>query len=234
MKSWRSLIPNLLTLSNLACGLLALDAIFMGAFQHAMWLMLASLVLDFFDGLAARVLRVNSELGKQLDSLADLVSFGLSPGFLMFHIIAAQNLDGQEWLPYTALAIPLLSAWRLAVFNIDDRQTNYFIGLPTPANAIMIFAIALYPEYADNIGIQTFLDKPLVLSVIALVSAVLLVAPFPLQSLKFNNFSWTQNIGRYILLLSTLALLLIFDFEALVFVIPLYLLISIIFKPQIA
>lgn len=233
MKSWRSLIPNLLTLSNLACGLIALLAIFNENYVSAAWLMVASLFFDFFDGLTARMLKVNSDLGVQLDSLADLVSFGLNPGFLMFHVIQDLSLlDDKYWLSYTALAIPLLSAWRLAVFNTDHRQTSHFIGLPTPANAIMIFAIALFPEYAQNAAIEEFFAHPLALSVIALVSAVLLVAPLPLLSLKFKSFTWRQNQARYIMLLAILILLLIFGMTAVVFVIPLYLLISIIFKPS--
>jgi CDP-diacylglycerol--serine O-phosphatidyltransferase len=235
MKSWRSLIPNLLTLSNLACGLIALLAIFNEAYLTAAWLMVASLFFDFLDGMTARLLKVNSDLGMQLDSLADLVSFGLSPGFLMFHIIMDYNiLNDSAWLSFTALAIPLLSAWRLAVFNIDHRQTNHFIGLPTPANAIMIFAIALFPEYAMHPGIENFLQRPLVLSIISLVSAVLLVAPIPMQSLKFKSLAWQPNQSRYLLLLAILILLLVFGVTALVFVIPLYLVISIIFKPSAA
>lgn len=233
MKSWRSLIPNLLTLSNLACGLIGLLAIFNGNYITAAWLMIASLFFDFLDGMTARMLKVNSDLGVQLDSLADLVSFGLNPGFLMFHIISDLTfLNESTWLSFTALAIPLLSAWRLAVFNIDHRQTSHFIGLPTPANSIMIFAIALFSEYAIHPGIEAFLARPLVLSIISLVSAVLLVAPIPLLSLKFKSFSWRLNQARYIMLTAILALLLIFGVTALVFVIPLYLIISIIFKPS--
>ena len=235
MKSWRSLIPNLLTLANLACGLFALLAIFDGAYLNAAWFMAASLVLDFLDGFTARMLKVNSELGVQLDSLADAVSFGLSPGFLMFHIINNLVADqGNHWLAYTAFAIPLLSAWRLAVFNIDERQSNHFLGLPTPANSIMIFAIALFPEYARQADIITVLQKPLVLAVISMVSAVLLVAPFPLLSFKVKSFGWKGNEGRIILLAAILTLLLTLGMTALVFIIPLYLLISIIFKPVAA
>ena len=235
MKSWRSFIPNLLTLANLACGLLALLAIFNEDYLTAAGLMVASLLFDFLDGLTARALGVSSPLGVQLDSLADLVSFGVSPGFLMFHVILGKSLPDQpEWLPFTALAIPLLSAWRLAVFNLDHRQTSNFIGLPTPANAIMIFSVALFPTYASNEVLENFLSDPLVLSLISLVSAVLQVAPFPLQSLKFKKFGWRGNEGRIILLVGILLLLLIFGSTALLFIIPLYLLISIIFKPQTA
>ncbi len=233
MKSWLSLIPNLLTLSNLACGLIALLAIFNENYVLAAWLMVASLIFDFLDGMMARLLKVNSDLGVQLDSLADLVSFGLNPGFLMFHIIQDGSfLNDNYWLSYTALSIPLLSAWRLAVFNIDQRQTSHFIGLPTPANAIMIFAIALFPEYAFHPGIEAFLARPLVLSFISLATAVLLVAPLPLISLKVKSFSWQQNKARYILLLAILTSLLIFGMTAVVFVIPLYIVVSIIFKPS--
>ncbi len=232
MKSWRSLIPNLLTLANLGCGLLALDAIFLGAYVPATWFIVASLCFDFLDGFAARILKVSSELGKQLDSLADLVSFGLTPGFLMYYQISEYDQEGQMWLAYTALAIPIFSAWRLAVFNIDDRQTSYFLGLPTPANTMWIFAIALYPLYGSFMSIQEFLTQPLVLALISLVSAILLVTPFPLQSLKFKNWYFGENVGRYLLIVGTLLLLSILGLDSLLFIIPLYLLISIIFKPQ--
>ena len=235
MKSWRSLIPNLLTLSNLACGLWSIISIFQEAYVEAVYFLIASLIFDFFDGFAARLLKVSSKLGLQLDSLADLVSFGLCPGYLMYHIIASSsNLNGMDWLPITALAIPLFSAWRLAVFNIDDRQSEVFIGLPTPANAIMIFVIALFPIISDNEFLLNYLTQPLFLAIIALISAIFLVAPIPLISLKFKNTNWTNNKGRYILLLSIALLLLILRLEALVFIIPLYLLISIIFKPSTA
>ena len=235
MKSWRSLIPNLLTLSNLACGLWSIISIFQEAYVEAVYFLIASLIFDFFDGFAARLLKVSSKLGLQLDSLADLVSFGLCPGYLMYHIIASSsNLNGLDWLPITALAIPVFSAWRLAVFNIDDRQSELFIGLPTPANAIMIFVIALFPIISDNEFLLIYLTQPLFLAIIALISAIFLVAPIPLISLKFKNTNWTKNKGRYILLLSIALLLVILRLEALVFIIPLYLLISIIFKPSTA
>lgn len=235
MKSWRSLVPNLITLGNLACGLFAILAILNESYLPAAGFMVASLVLDFLDGFTARLLKASSDMGVQLDSLADLVSFGLSPGFLMLQVIQdATLLTDNFWLSFTALAIPLLSAWRLAVFNVDDRQTDHFIGLPTPANTMMIFAIALFPYYADHAVMEGFLGQPLVLAVISLVSAVLLVAPFPLLSLKVKNLSWKDNRARYVLLAAILLMLVIFGSVALVFIIPLYLLISIIFKPSAA
>ncbi len=231
----KSFIPNLLTLSNLACGLLAISVIFSGKYELAAYLVGASLLFDFFDGFAARALKVHSELGKQLDSLADMVSFGVVPGFLLFKVMRLSYLSGEplpDFLPYIALIIPLFSALRLAKFNIDTRQAEHFIGMPTPANTIFLFAVCLTALYTDNETLRNVLLHPFFLTVIVLATSFLLVAELPLMSLKVKNLRWGENKGRYILLLGIILLIAVFRLRALVFIIPLYLILSLIFKPQ--
>jgi len=232
--SLKSTIPNTLTLMNMASGLLAIILIFSNNFILAAWMVGASLLFDFFDGFAARALKVHSELGKQLDSLADVVSFGVVPGLLLFKVFKMSYLTGEpvpEFLPYIALLIPLFSALRLGKFNIDTRQADYFIGLPTPSNAIFIFAICLTAIYTENETVKNVLLHPFFLSFLAIATSFLLVAELPLMSLKVKNLSWRENKGRYILLLTSLVLLVIFRYRAVAFIIPLYLILSLIFKP---
>ncbi|WP_417591099.1 CDP-diacylglycerol--serine O-phosphatidyltransferase [Owenweeksia hongkongensis] len=231
----KSFIPNLLTLANLACGLLAIVSIFSSDYKQAAILMTMSQVFDFFDGFAARLLKVHSELGKQLDSLADLVSFGVAPGFLVFKMFQMSYLSGEpspDFLPYIALLIPLLSALRLAKFNIDTRQADYFIGMPTPANALFLYSIGLMGIYTDNETVQNIILHPFLLTAITIITSFLLVAELPLMSLKVKNMKWKENKGRIILLLGIVLLLVIFRFRALAFIIPFYLLLSLVFKPN--
>ena len=143
-------IPNTITLGNMACGLLAVLSIMRGDFTLAGILIALALVFDFLDGLVARALKVHSELGKQLDSLADVVSFGVAPGFFMYKLFLLAGNTGEpvpEFLAYLAFLIPLFSALLLAKFNIDTRQTSFFIGMPTPANTLLIFSLGLWAVY---------------------------------------------------------------------------------------
>lgn len=231
----KSFIPNLLTLANLTCGLLSITVLFTGDYTMAAWLLAASLVFDFFDGFAARLLGVHSELGKQLDSLADLVSFGVVPGILIFKMFKIAWMSGEPvpgFLPYLALLIPVFSALRLAKFNIDTRQADYFIGMPTPANALFLFAVALTAVNTDNETIRDVLLHPFFLTAITVITSFLLVAELPLMSLKVKSWGWRENRGRIVLLLGAALLLLLLRFRALAFIIPLYLLLSLIFKPN--
>ncbi len=231
----KSYIPNLLTLSNLACGLIAIIAIFGGDYILVAWLIGLSLVFDFLDGFAARLLGVHSELGKQLDSLADLVSFGVVPGLFMFMLFEMSWMSGEpsvEFLPYMALLIPLFSALRLAKFNIDTRQADYFIGMPTPANTILILSIGLMAIYAEEGTVKNILLHPFFLTALTVITSFLLVAELPLMSLKAKNLKWGENKGRIVLLLGIVLLVVLFRFRALAFIIPLYLILSLIFKPN--
>lgn len=225
-------IPNLFTLANLASGLLALLAVFDYDFQRAgLWLILA-LVLDVLDGLVARWLKVTSEVGKQLDSLADVVSFGVVPGLLLYQVLSNAVFHHGE-LPlawsYLALAVPLFSALRLARFNVDERQTSYFIGLPTPANAVQIFLLVIWLEQYPQSEAAQVLGHPLVLGLFSLASAFLLVAPWPLLSLKaVPGKNWW---GPGLLGAGSLIFILSLGLTGTLFIIPLYLILSLIFKP---
>ncbi len=230
----KSFVPNLLTLSNLVCGLVAIAAIFSSDYILAAWLVGVALVLDFLDGFAVRLLRVHSELGKQLDSLADLISFGLVPGFLLYRLFEVSYLSGEpvpSFLPFLALLIPVFSALRLAKFNIDTRQSDYFIGLPTPASSILIFSLCLWGFYTDNETTRSIILHPFLLTILAIVTSVLLVVELPLISLKVRSLSWRENKGVIILLVLVTLALFVLRFKALAIIVPLYLLISLIYKP---
>jgi len=161
--------------------------------------------LDFFDGLAARLLNVASPLGKELDSLSDVVTSGVAPGFILWNILS-NGVDEKwpEFLPYTALLIPLFAAYRLAKFNIDSRQSHSFLGLPTPANALIWVGVALTP--ALPMDELTFI---IVLIVVSLITDVLMVSELPMFSLKFNfkDMSWKSNSVQYLFFIGCAAII---------------------------
>lgn len=227
-------IPNFITLANLTCGLFAIIFAFKGNLTTASLCIFLGAFLDFFDGLAARLLKISGEFGKQLDSMADMVTFGVAPGFILFHFMFYLNNDvifrhsmqnNSFFFPASlALLIPIFSAYRLANFNIDSRQTDSFIGLPTPALAIFIAAI----PHIDFNRFPMFTDMQL-LTVLAVIMPILLVVEMPLFSLKFSNnesiFS-RVNIFRISLILAALVLFLLFEFAAIPFIVILYLILS--------
>lgn len=222
--------------------------------------------LDFFDGFLARLLKVEGELGKQLDSLADMVSFGVVPGIVMYQLLivnlyiskAGFNfLESNMWLLYIALVIPLFSAYRLAKFNIDSRQTSGFIGLPTPANAIFFVSLplVLLQEFifgnqssANDILLHSkvneiplvyqyinpfkfpniIINNPYWLIGLIVIFSLLLVSPLPLFALKFKNFGWADNKIRYVFLALCAVLLILFQLIAIPFIVILYILTSIV------
>lgn len=231
----KSVIPNLLTLANLAAGLFAIVALFDGNVVLAAYLLAASLVFDFLDGMVARALGVHSELGLQLDSLADMVSFGVAPGFMLYYLFLEVSGSGEPlpaFLPYLAFLVPIFSALRLAKFNIDTRQTDNFIGLPTPANTILIYSLAIWALKTENPTTEAILLHPFFLSFLTIASSLLLVAEIPLLSLKVKELSWKANKSRILLIVAIVLLFALLRFRAFAFVIPLYLLISIFFKPK--
>ena len=227
-------IPNLITLANLTCGLFAIIFAFKGNLTSASLCIFLGAFLDFFDGLAARLLKISGEFGKQLDSMADMVTFGVAPGFILFHFMFYLNNDvifrhsmqnNSFFFPASlALLIPIFSAYRLANFNIDSRQTDSFIGLPTPALAIFIAAI----PHIDFNRFPMFTDMQL-LTVLAVIMPILLVVEMPLFSLKFSNNESIYsivNIFRISLILAALVLFLLFEFAAIPFIVILYLILS--------
>lgn len=197
MKAFFSWVPNFLTLCNLICGCLGIIFAFEGNFHLSFWMCISSAVFDFCDGFAARALKAYSPLGKELDSLADMVSFGLLPSVTMFTILQAQDLG---LLSYIAFSIAAFSALRLAKFNIDENQTSEFIGLPTPACALFFVSYALI---AQNIPFHSYwIDLTL-----SVIFALLLVSPIRMFSFKFKNASLKDNADKYIF--AALSLLLI-------------------------
>ena len=179
-------IPNTITSMNLLCGALGVIFTFQGRLDLAFYLMIAAAVLDFFDGFAARLLKAYSPLGKELDSLADLVSFGLLPA-LMLH---RRMIEGGEtgFLTYIPLVIVIFSALRLAKFNIDDRQTENFLGLPTPACAIWCGSLIYAADNGISSGVE-MLHNPYFIPAASVIMALLLVCEIPMLSMKFKKGS---------------------------------------------
>ena len=238
-------IPNAITCGNLFCGCLAIVCAFRGDLVWAAYLVGIAAVLDFFDGFFARLLKVGGELGKQLDSLADMVTFGVVPGIVMYHLLlqslffhtaASQGIPdvsaiavSQPLLPYIAFLMTVFSAMRLAKFNIDTRQTTSFIGVPTPANSILICSFPLIIKFHEKTHMEynALLLNPYVLVAITLLMSYLLVAELPLFALKFKNFGWPANKIRYTFLIISVILLILFQFIAIPFIIFLYIVLSI-------
>ncbi len=229
-------IPNSITCGNLLCGCLAIVAAFQGDLLWSAYLVGIAAVLDFFDGFTARLLNVHSEIGKQLDSLADVVTFGVVPGVVMYHLLllafAGEAINSITICSvYTAFLIPIFSALRLAKFNIDTRQSTSFIGVPTPANAILICSLPLIQFFQPTIGsfsTATIIENKYFLLGLTLLMSFLMVAELPLFALKFKNFGWTDNKIRYTFILVALILLFIFHFIAIPIIVFLYIILSVV------
>ena len=233
-------IPNAITLLNLASGLLAVIAIFKGYYDEAFIFVSLGIFFDFWDGFFARKFNVSGELGLQLDSLADMVTSGVVPGLMLFKLFENIQMDSaspyfltdESWymgfVPYLGFIVTLASAYRLAKFNIDTRQTDSFIGLPTPANALLIMSIPMI-EYAGSFDwLVTGLYNPYVLLGITVLSAYLLNAEIPLFSLKVKDFSLAHNKIQIVFLAVSVVLLLLLSFTALPVIILFYVLLSVV------
>lgn len=230
-------IPNFITSLNLASGFIAIIFILHGDSVIASWLILAAMVFDFFDGFASRMLNAYSDLGKELDSLADLVSFGVAPGLLIYSLLentsgmALQTLSGFgpviRILIMVAVAIfPVCSGLRLAKFNIDDSQTTSFKGLPTPAAALAVVSIVLSAAYSDSAIIRLFTGSMVTIVLYSLALSVLMVSRIPLLSLKFHDLKIRGNEGRFLLIVTCLIIAGAFRFAGIPFLIPAYLAVS--------
>jgi CDP-diacylglycerol---serine O-phosphatidyltransferase len=211
-------IPNFITCLNLFSGCIAVLLAFKGNYEGAFIAIMLSAVFDFFDGFASRLLKAYSPMGKELDSLADMISFGMAPGAIVFSLLSKTTIC--EWLPYVAFLIPIFSGLRLAKFNIDDRQTTSFIGLPVPANAIfwagMVFSFS--PLLLDNIW--------LLLILIGLF-CYFLISEIPMFSLKFKNLAWKDNQTQFLFLIVCAIILAFFQLNAFPMLIGWYILLSV-------
>jgi len=188
---------------------------------------------DFFDGLLARKLKVQSELGVQLDSLADMVTSGLVPGLVLFYLLGLApqpSWETHNLLPYFGLLVTLASAYRLAKFNISDNQSDAFIGLPTPANALLIIALPLILDFQNSDAINAIILNPWFLIGVTILSCFLLNAPIKLIALKFKTWNFKDNASRYILILLSLVLLIVFQFAGIPLVIISYIILSLMSK----
>jgi len=217
--SMKKHIPNTITCLNLFSGCIGILMVLKGDYTTAFYCVLASGIFDFFDGLVARLLHVKSLIGKELDSLADVISFGFLPGMVMYTML--QNVSSSEYLPYLGFLITIFSALRLAKFNIDERQTSDFIGVNTPMNTFLIislpFIASIYPSLLEN---------SYVLSGIIVVSSLLLVSELKLFSMKLSSLSWNDNKFKYLFLIAAVILILLFKILAVPMIFVLYILFS--------
>ena len=231
-------IPNAVTCLNLLCGCLALTFIFRGELVMGAYLVGIAAVADFFDGLLARALRVSSPIGKDLDSLADMVSFGIVPGAIIYQLLllAAGSASHRDYLPgtwpsdyllaYFGFLISIFSALRLAKFNNDTRQTTSFIGLPTPACTLVVASLPLILAN-DQFGIKGLILNPWLLIGLAVLLSGLLVAELPLFALKFKNLKWVGNRRRFIFVALALVLVLTLGAAGIPLAVLLYVLLSV-------
>jgi CDP-diacylglycerol--serine O-phosphatidyltransferase len=234
-------IPNFVTLLNVLCGSIAVLFAVNGHMTATAFFVILGIFFDFFDGLLARKLKVQSELGLQLDSLADMITSGLVPGIVMFHLLSltvddfslvehsvylTEFFSDIELLPFVGLIITLASAYRLATFNISTNQSDSFIGLPTPANTLLIISFPLIMEHQNNDMMNTIILNPWFLIGVTLLSSFLLNSKIKLIALKFKNWSFKDNAARYLLIILALILLIIFKFAGIPLIIILYILMS--------
>ena len=241
-------IPNIITSLNLLCGCVAIIFAVSGDLVSASFFAFSGIFLDFFDGLAARLLNAQSQVGLQLDSLADAVTSGVLPGIVMMQLLSealtgnsldintmfndtSKSLSIENYLPFLGLIIAVASAYRLAKFNVDTRQTTSFIGLPVPANTLLILSLPLILSFQASQQMSDVILAPWFLIVLTLVSCVLLNAEIPLFALKFKTWNFKDNVVRYVFLFVSVLLLVLLKFIAIPIIIFLYILVSLFWKP---
>lgn len=216
-------IPNMMTLGNLLCGCLGILCVFEGNLIWASYLIGIALVLDWGDGFVARLFNQSSIIGKELDSLADMVTFGVLPSFILYGFLK-DNSAG--YLAYIPFVLVLFSALRLAKFNIDTRQSESFIGVPTPANAMIVASLPLI--LLSNNNYESIIHNANYIIAYSLIMSYLLISELPLFALKFKNFSWANNKIKYIFLIISVLMLLALQIVAVPLIIIFYIALSII------
>ncbi|MEX0273918.1 MAG: phosphatidylcholine/phosphatidylserine synthase [Flavobacteriaceae bacterium] len=235
-------IPNFITLLNVFCGCVATVFAVLNQLEYAAFFVFVGIIFDFFDGLAARWLNAKSELGLQLDSLADVITCGVVPGIVMFQLLG-MGMDGgwnvevhkeavssMFWtglkvrpLPFIGFLITMAAAYRLARFNIDDTQTDSFVGLPTPANALLIVSLPLILLYHGNDFLNQWILNPWFLVALTFLSVYLMNSRLRLFALKFKSWGFAENAHRYLFVVICAVLLITLRFLAVPFIILLYL-----------
>lgn len=236
-------IPNIFTLLNLLSGTIAVIFAVQDQLVIAAFLVFLGIFFDFFDGFFARLLNVQGELGKQLDSLADVVTSGVVPGVVLFQLlkttyainifdteVVSWQTNKVEILPFVGLFITLAAAYRLAKFNIDERQTSSFIGLPTPAASMVVVSLPLILEYSSFETASVIIHNQWFLVGLTTLLCYLMNAEIPLFSLKFKNYNWKKNQVKFIFLIATVVLITVFQFVAIPLVILVYIILSLFYK----
>ncbi len=226
-------IPNLLTCLNLVCGVSAIIATCNRTPEVAVFLVCISLIADFLDGFAARLLGVSSPIGKELDSLADVITFGALPGIIMVYLLAETDADYEKmraipFYAYLGILISAFSALRLAKFNLDERQSGVFYGLATPANTIFILSLWLIKYFHPDSILTSIFTTKIVLLIVIPVSCYLLISEIKLIAFKFKTMSLKDNFWKWLIIGVSVLLLLGFQLRGLLFVIPVYILLSVI------
>lgn len=230
-------IPNFITSLNLTSGFLAIIFILKGDPVIASWLVLAAMVFDFLDGFASRLLNAYSDLGKELDSLADVVSFGVVPGLILYLLLSAgletslSAAENSTWFKFVLISlvpalIPVCAGLRLAKFNIDTTQTTSFRGLPTPAAAMAVVSVLLSSFYSDSEILKALISSPVFIIIFSLIVSILMVSRIPLLSFKFKSWDFRGNEGRYILVAISAVLVLALHWGGIPLIIPAYILVS--------
>ncbi|MGO3183462.1 MAG: CDP-alcohol phosphatidyltransferase family protein [Aequorivita sp.] len=236
-------VPNIITSLNILCGCVAVLFAVSGDLINAAIFVFLGIFFDFFDGLAARLLDAQSEVGLQLDSLADVITSGVAPGIVMYQLLnlsyfghmqtLTETFSGEGWnisvknyLPLIGLMIVIAAAYRLAKFNVDTRQTSGFIGLPTPANAILVLSLPLILQFQFSELAESIILNKWFLIGITLLGSIIMNAEIPLFALKFKTWDFKSNAVRYIFLILCVVLLLLIKFWAIPFIILLYIVLS--------
>ncbi len=235
-------IPNLLTLGNLLSGTIATILAVEEDFVSAGLFVVLGIFFDFFDGFVARLLNVSGELGKQLDSLADMVTSGVVPGIIMYQLLKngienvgdfSNDFEIINYIPYLGLILTLAACYRLAKFNIDTRQSESFIGLPTPAMSLFVISLPLILEFSNYSFISGLIQNNFLLLGVTLILSYLMNAEIPLFSLKFKDFSFKNNAVKYLFLIASIVLIITLKYISIPLIIVIYVLLSVINNFQI-
>ncbi len=231
-------IPNTITLLNLASGIIALLFSSQNQLEYAAYFVILGIIFDFFDGFFARILQVKSDLGLQLDSLADMVTSGVAPGFILFQLLLhtitdesigyyLQHLNELGYLPFVSILIPLGAAYRLANFNIDTRQTTSFIGLPTPALTLFIISLPLLSKYGTYQWAMDLVTDSYFLVVVSLLGSIMMNSKFSLFSLKISDYKSKENRIKYLFIIGAAILLVTLQVTAIPLIILFYITLSV-------
>lgn len=229
-------LANAFTLANLFSGSIGVIQLLAGNYHLTALCIIISLILDFFDGFVARAMKSNSNLGAQLDSLADMVSFGLLPGIVMYKALEpfGQQFLGMQLpfsIQYFGIFIALFSCLRLAIFNLDEEQTYYFKGLNTPSNTILVFG--LYYAFLENGNFAFLFENAALLVLFTIISSWLLISPIKMIAMKFKSKKISDNSPKIVLLVGAIAILLLFGITGIPLTILYYLAVSLVFQKNL-